>query len=167
LQVSLRRSAGKKTGVQQDFHDKATVLHDVVKDVLDESAKSIHADLPFQGGAVRFRLPELRYALRGMLEAAEIESDEGAPVAVSERGTGFQSALVLGILRFVAERESATKGHVFFAVEEPEAFLHPQTQRAMAQILKKLSKTAQVLVTTHSSVVVDSFRISQIARLST
>ncbi|NYI43800.1 putative ATP-dependent endonuclease of OLD family [Nocardioides aromaticivorans] len=52
-----------------------------------------------------------------------------------------------------------------FAIEEPEAFLHPQTQRAMAKIIGDIADDAQVLVTTHSSVLVDSFDISRIARL--
>ena len=112
-----------------------------------------------------FRLPEFSAALRGMLQAAEIESDEGAKVPVSQRGTGFQSALVLGILRYVASREAQGTAALVFAVEEPEAFLHPQTQRAMTEILKGISEDAQVLVTTHSPIVVDSFSLTQIARL--
>ena len=52
-----------------------------------------------------------------------------------------------------------------FAIEEPEAFLHPQTQRAMAKIIKAISQDAQVLVTTHSPVLVDSFELKRIARI--
>ena len=136
-----------------------------MKQVLDESAGSIEEELPFQGGTVTFTLPEPKFALRGLLHAAMLESADGARVPVSDRGTGFQSALVLGILRYVAAQEAAGAEHVFFAIEEPEAFLHPQTQRAMTQVLKRIASDAQVVVTTHSPVVVDTFRLSQIARL--
>jgi hypothetical protein len=54
---------------------------------------------------------------------------------------------------------------VLFAIEEPEAFLHPQTQRAMTQVLRGIASDAQVIVTTHSPVVVDTFKLGQIARL--
>ena len=100
-----------------------------------------------------------------MLEAASIESHEEVTVPVAQRGTGFQSALVLGILRYVAQQEAQNAGTVVFAIEEPEAFLHPQTQRAMARIMRQIADDAQVLVTTHSSVIVDSFDITRIARL--
>jgi putative ATP-dependent endonuclease of OLD family len=166
LEATLIRRHGRRgTQTQTAFAEKAAEFENVVRGVLDESAKSIHAELPFQEGEVRFRMPEFRYALRGMLEAAEIESVHGATVPVSERGTGFQSALVLGILRYVADQERQSGVNVVFAVEEPEAFLHPQTQRAMAAILRGIAEDAQVLVTTHSSVVVDSFKLAQIARL--
>lgn len=161
----IRQTSRRSTSKQQLFSEKASAMEEVVREVLDESARSIHAELPFQEGEVRFRLPHFRYALRGMLEAAEIESVDGATVPVSQRGTGFQSALVLGILRYVADQERQGSGHVVFAVEEPEAFLHPQTQRAMAAILRGIADDAQLFVTTHSSVVVDSFRLPQIARL--
>src|SRR5690606_21828171 len=49
--------------------------------------------------------------------------------------------------------------------EEPEAFLHPQYQRAVSDYLKQLAKKSQVLISTHSSVLVDSVELSHIARL--
>jgi predicted ATP-dependent endonuclease of OLD family len=163
--ILIRRTAGNPTAIQRQFAKKATEVEAVVKEVLDQSARSIGEDLPFQGGAVTFTLAESRFALRGMLEAATIESGDGARVAVAERGTGFQSALVLGMLRYVASQEAQGAGEVLFAIEEPEAFLHPQTQRAMTQVLKRIAEEAQVVVTTHSPVVVDTFKLTQIARL--
>lgn len=163
--VLIRSGSSRSTALQQEFAQAMAPVEALVRGVLDDSAASIAADLPFREQQVKFRLPDTRFALRGMLESAAIESGGQVTVSVAERGTGFQSALVLGILRFVAERESHQGGNVLFAIEEPEAFLHPQTQRAMAKILADVSADAQVLVTTHSSVLVDSFSIGRIARL--
>lgn len=161
----VRTGHTRSTAMQQKFSEEATGVETMVKEVLDASAASIHAELPFQGGNVVFRMPDFRHALRGLLEAAEIESGEGAVVPLAERGTGFQSALILGVLRYVAQEEVAGADSVVFAIEEPEAFLHPQTQRAMTQIVKSISADAQVLVTTHSPVVTDTVSIGRIARL--
>lgn len=163
--VLIRRTAGPPTGVQKKFTEKIREVEGVVKEVLDQSAENIGKDLPFQGGDVVFSLDEPQFALRGMLAAATIESTEGTQVPVAERGTGFQSALVLGMLKYVAAQEESDSSNVLFAIEEPEAFLHPQTQRAMTQVLKRIAGNAQVVVTTHSPVVVDTFRLTQIARL--
>lgn len=160
----LVHTRGRTTRLQQDFERVAAPVEELVADVLKKSADAIHSDLPFQD-EVSFELGEFRHALRGMLESASIQSIGGTRVAVEDRGTGFQSALVLGILRYVASEEAATDGNVIFAIEEPEAFLHPQTQRAMASILKRIATDAQLLVTTHSPVVIDSLPLHKIARL--
>ena len=163
--VLIRGGSTRSTSLQQEFAKRAANVEDLVRNVLDESASAIHAELPFQGGDVTFRLRSFRHALRGMLQAAEIESHEDVLIPVGQRGTGFQSALVLGILRYVAQQEAQTARTVIFAIEEPEAFLHPQTQRAMARIIRQIADDAQVLLTTHSPVIVDSFDITRIARL--
>lgn len=163
--VLVRTGTTRSTALQQKYASQIEPVEDLVREVLDQSAAAIMNDLPFQENVVKFRLPDARHALRGMLSAAVIESEGDVSVSVAERGTGFQSALVLGILRYVASQEAQVGGNILFAVEEPEAFLHPQTQRAMAKIIRDISGDAQVLVTTHSSVLVDSFKVDQIARL--
>jgi predicted ATP-dependent endonuclease of OLD family len=100
-----------------------------------------------------------------MLQGAVITSRDDVEVPIAERGTGFQSVMVLGILRYVSSRTRQPGANAIYAIEEPEAFLHPQTQRAMAKILRDISKEAQLLVTTHSPVLVDSFSVKRITRL--
>ena len=163
--VLVRRGRARSTTLQQRFGEMMEPVENLVRDVLDQSAAAIKDDLPFQENVVSFRLPDSRHALRGMLSEAVIESHGAVSLPVAQRGTGFQSALVLGILRYVARKEVQAGGNIFFAIEEPEAFLHPQTQRAMAKIIRDISSEAQVLVTTHSPVLVDSFSVERIARL--
>jgi putative ATP-dependent endonuclease of OLD family len=163
--VLIRSGATRSTLLQQEFASAIAPVEALVKRVLDESAAAIAGDLPFREQNLQFSLSKPRYALRGFLESTRIESSGDVTVSVAERGTGFQSALVLGILKYVAAKEANHGGNLLFAIEEPEAFLHPQTQRAMAKIIGDVANEAQILLTTHSSVLVDSFSIGRIARL--
>jgi energy-coupling factor transporter ATP-binding protein EcfA2 len=166
LEGVLVRSGGtRRTQLQKEFEDAIKPVEDLVHKVLGESVAAVATELPFRERQLGINLPDSRHALRGMLQEAVITSVDEVEVSIAERGTGFQSAMVLGILRYVAARSQQSGGNVVFAIEEPEAFLHPQTQRAMAKILRDISSGAQLLVTTHSPVLVDSFSVRRIVRL--
>ncbi|WP_423494521.1 ATP-dependent nuclease [Microbacterium esteraromaticum] len=163
--VLVRSGGSRRTQLQRDFEEVIAPVETLVHKVLSESVEAVASELPFRERELGIKLPDSRHALRGMLQQAVITSRDEIEVSIAERGTGFQSAMVLGILRYVASRSKQSSGKVVFVIEEPEAFLHPQTQRAMAQILRDISKDAQLLVTTHSPVLVDSFSVGRIVRL--
>lgn len=163
--VLIRTGSSRTTQLQRDFAEAMAPVEKLVHSVLSESMSAVASELPFREGNLGIKLPDSRHALGGMLQEAVITSRDEVEVSIAQRGTGFQSALVLGILRYVSSRSSQPGTNVVFAVEEPEAFLHPQTQRAMAKILLEISTNAQLLVTTHSPVLVDSFSVSRIVRL--
>ena len=71
----------------------------------------------------------------------------GVTSTAEEVGAGLQSAIVVAIFRTYEEMQ---KGGAIFAIEEPEAFLHPQKARYFAGVLERLSQQNQVFLTTHS-----------------
>lgn len=163
--VLVRSGGSRKTQLQNEFAQVIAPVEELVHRVLSQSVDAVAAELPFRERDLGIKLPDSRHALRGMLHEAVITSKDEIEVSIAARGTGFQSAMVLGMLRYVASQSNQTAGKVVFVIEEPEAFLHPQTQRAMAKILKDISGDAQLLVTTHSPVLVDSFSVRSIVRL--
>ena len=68
-------------------------------------------------------------------------------ISATELGEGIQNVLVLAILQAFEERR---KQGAILLIEEPEMFLHPQMQRSLYKILRKIGKTNQVIYTTHS-----------------
>lgn len=72
----------------------------------------------------------------------------GVTSTAEEVGAGLQSAIVVAIFRTYEEMQ---RSGAIFAIEEPEAFLHPQKARYFAQVLERLSEAGnQVILTTHS-----------------
>jgi hypothetical protein len=69
------------------------------------------------------------------------------------KGTGVRGGVLVAMLRYLAD--NATRGMVF-ALEEPEAFLHPAAQEDLRDELERLAERSDVslLVTTHSPFVI-------------
>ena len=76
----------------------------------------------------------------------------GITSPAGEIGAGLQSAIVVAIFRTYEELK---KEGAVFALEEPEAFLHPHRARYFAAVLRSLTeKGNQVFLTTHSPIFV-------------
>lgn len=70
-------------------------------------------------------------------------------------GTGLQSVTIIAFYRVLAKLKGK---HIILGLEEPETNLHPQAQRELINSIKNSSpeEYAQVLLTTHSTVIVDN-----------
>ncbi|HIE14031.1 TPA: ATP-dependent endonuclease [Candidatus Bathyarchaeota archaeon] len=85
--------------------------------------------------------------------------DDGIRTDITQKGHGLQRSLIFALVRIWAaeSKKVQTEGsdrtrersHIF-AFEEPELFLHPQMCRATYESLKEISKTDQILISTHS-----------------
>lgn len=67
-------------------------------------------------------------------------------------GTGLQSMMILSILQTYIKMMSDS--NLILLIEEPEVYLHPSLQRKMINTLVKISKKNQVLLTTHSPIII-------------
>lgn len=76
---------------------------------------------------------------------------------VTSMGSGIQNLILLALFRTYAELE---KENAILAIEEPEIYLHPHTERQLYQIFRNLvypeeGEGAQIFYTTHSANFVD------------
>lgn len=85
-----------------------------------------------------------------------IEND----IPVSNVGSGIRSIYVLSLLQAYND-VFKEKGNIFL-IEEPELYLHPELQIKMAEILYEISKTNQVIYTTHTTMMTNNININQI-----
>jgi ABC-type polar amino acid transport system ATPase subunit len=78
---------------------------------------------------------------------------------LSEMGTGHQSAVVVNLYR---QMGIESPGETIFLFEEPDNHLHPSTIRSIAYSLRDLSQKSQVIITTHSPIMIDSIDIRNV-----
>jgi len=78
---------------------------------------------------------------------------DAVETALGAKGTGVRGAVMVAMLRYLAD---STRRSIVFAIEEPEAFLHPKAQEDLRDDLEGLAERRDVtlLVTTHSPFVV-------------
>ena len=103
---------------------------------------------------VKFDIPpEARsHAIR---RACEITIDDGTPTLLQHKGDGIQSLVALGLARHVKERSSSSTRNLVVAIEEPESHLHPDAIHELRDVLSEMSRTHQVVLTTHNPLFVD------------
>ncbi|WP_244792897.1 AAA family ATPase [Streptomyces sp. BJ20] len=98
--------------------------------------------------------------------------DGAAMTLVRRQGHGFQRALIIAALKYLAETRRPEDGtrSLCLAIEEPELFQHPAQTRVFAQVLRGLVASAvdrtQVMYATHSPVFIDPRNYEQIRRLA-
>lgn len=84
--------------------------------------------------------------------------DDGIRTIIESKGHGLQRAMILAIFRAYADflrtrigsDEKENGASFIFAIEEPELFLHPHSQRKLFDVLKQISRRDQVIYCTHS-----------------
>jgi len=113
---------------------------------------------------LRFRLPEVS----DLMGLATVElKDRGPWTPIEGKGQGFQRVLYLALLRALAEElrqehQAEVRRPFLLLFEEPEAFLHPALQRQMGDVLESISESNQVVIATHSPLLVTPQRIRNI-----
>jgi putative ATP-dependent endonuclease of the OLD family len=105
-----------------------------------------------------------------LLSTPRLIVDDGFRNAVENKGHGLQRAIIFTILRryadYMTEGEGGRKRGLILAIEEPEIYMHPQAQRTIRRVFRKLAGSGdQVLFSTHSSLLIDVAYFDEIIRL--
>jgi len=142
----------------------------------------------FDGSKIRFDtvLPNINKMVRDSLK---IYMNDGVDTLVSEKGHGLQRYFMVSLFKIWAEtllvknkeeflkksggdNESkdlvpAISNSVYFAIEEPELFLHPQYQDLMQNYLFKIASTDnhQITLNTHSPNFIDFNHYESVAKV--
>lgn len=100
---------------------------------------------------------EQRYS--ALRQSISIEVDDGVVTSLEAKGDGVQSLVALGLRRHLLEESREQRAYIF-AVEEPEAHLHPDAIHELRDVLSDVAKVDQLIITTHSGILANRNSVS-------
>lgn len=131
------------------------VIKDKEKELLDNMQKNIletvSAYIP-DVMDVKFKFDNFEYRRRN----GGIFIDDGIETTLELKGDGIKSLMAIALI----SRNSENASNSIFCVEEPEAHLHPSAIYGLKKILVGISEKNQVIVATHSPIIVDRYSVS-------
>lgn len=131
-------------------------LERLLEDVKQEVA-AVEVEL---ANELRQYLPDVRslnfsltpFGLDQLVSVRDLDIDDGANTPLSQKGDGFKSLFSISLLQYLARRRYGK--NLVFAIEEPEAHLHSSAIYEIKDTLRRLSDPFQVLITTHSPILI-------------
>lgn len=102
--------------------------------------------------SVEFGLPDETVIAKEM----KILLDDGYKTEVEQKGHGLQRATLLALLKLLAKsgKRYQDRPAPIFLIGEMESFLHPYSQREMANALIQMMERYQIITSTHSPFIV-------------
>lgn len=171
---ALRSSEHVESIISRDIRAQVAQLqeHDEVRAALDR-IREIYAQAfePYEAELLRSMQRFIPTASRVTLDFehpfgrfstaphARLMLDDGVVTPLAAKGDGVQSLAMLAIKKAALDIDGR-RSHVL-ALEEPEAHLHPGAVRALSEVIQELSDQHQVVVTTHSPILVNRVNIGQ------
>jgi predicted ATPase len=134
---------------KQALETIAELQQPVLKDLSERVQGPLKEFLPsIQSVKIEISESNTRYALRRNIN---VIVDDGTATSIEHKGDGVKSLAALGLLK----NKNSRNGASLLAIEEPESHLHPSAIHQINDIIKQISKTSQVILTTHNPLFID------------
>jgi hypothetical protein len=161
---TILSESDKLEELQQLIHSASEQLRDILKEEAATLTKSAKSTAYVDG--IDFRFTKDGNPLELLRNLSVAVSYGSRTEDISQCGTGTQSAIIIGVLELCLRHRSHT-GIRLFVVEEPELFLHPQAQRHVADLLRKIAveQSSQIILTTHSANVLADMDMLNVVRV--
>lgn len=155
--------------LQATLNTVADVVTQKLKEVSDRTLQKLREMDPAVANSLNPVIPsgdQLKWS--DVFKKVSISGDEDIPI--NKRGSGVKRLVLLNFFRAEAERrfQNGENTGVIYAIEEPETSQHTANQRVLIQALKRLSASSntQVILTTHSGIVVKELDYSNLRLVS-
>lgn len=90
--------------------------------------------------------------------SCKVHINDGIETDLQFKGDGVISLTAISLLQHFSKQGSLEK-ELILLLEEPESHLHPKAIHNLKKVLNEISGTSQVIVTTHSPIIIDRLNI--------
>ena len=167
------QSAVKQILSESEIQEKlATIADEVTKRLKEVSSRTLDKVREIDSAVAKSLNPiipnseALKWA--DVFKKVSISGDENIPI--NKRGSGVKRLILLSFFRAEAERRLSNGDNtgIIYAIEEPETSQHFASQKMLIQALRYLSSShnTQVILTTHSGIVVKELDYSNLCLIT-
>lgn len=155
--------------IQQKLNEVATTVETKLNDVANRTLAKIREMDPAIAKTLQpVTQPFDSLNWQDIFKNVSIVSDENIPI--NKRGSGVKRLILLNFFRAEVERRQHETNlpNVIYAIEEPEISQHSENQKKLIEALTQLTQTAgvQVIITTHSPIIVKALNFNNIRIVS-
>lgn len=148
---NVSRSRQRVQAIRRLYTDVVEEFSNLAEDLTGELQKYLPSV-----SSMNFQIDE--FELEDLISLSDIVIDDGAPTALDQKGDGFKSLFTISVLQYIARQQYS--GQLIFGIEEPESHLHSSAVYKIKSTLRDLAKSYQVIVTTHSPILIERDKIS-------
>lgn len=139
--------------IQQQLEQVTEKIREKLLDVSNETVKKLEEIDKTVAESLKPRINAKNLKWQNVFKGISITDNND--IAINNRGSGVRRLVLLSFFRAKVERENK---NIIYAIEEPETSQHAKNQEKLIKSLKALSEKNQILITTHSSIVVKNLK---------
>ncbi len=157
-----------------DLKDKISEVDKLTKEILKEknlliteNFRNVIKDFPEIQAGINIENYALEVSLTGeslaeiLSKRIELNVKDASHSNVNSKGSGIQKLVLITLLEYfsknIEEKARYTNPFIIWAIDEPETYMQPKLQKKVGNIFKNISKTHQIIITTHSPKMVDIY----------
>ncbi|SHE78277.1 AAA family ATPase [Chryseobacterium sp. OV279] len=142
-----------------EFKEVVKVITKLQQPLLKKIAKSLKESISgFIPDVKNISIKNRENVGRLISSSCRVFVDDGIETDLQFKGDGVISLTAISLLQHFSKQGSLNKGLVLL-LEEPESHLHPKAIHSLKKVLLEISKTNQVIVTTHSPIIIERLQV--------
>jgi putative ATP-dependent endonuclease of OLD family len=145
-----------------EYQEIMVRMHELQRPILENLANGLRETL--MDFLPEVRSVELRPAdpseRRTFRQPCRVLVDDGTKTDLELKGDGIKSLAAIALMRHSSQTESEERS-LILAIEEPESHLHPESIHRLRKVLDEIAKGHQLVITTHSPLLVDSVSVKR------
>lgn len=144
-----------------EFKEVVKIITKLQQPIIKKIAKSLKESISgFIPDVKNISIKNRENVGRLISTSCRVYIDDGIETDLQLKGDGVISLTAISLLQHFSKQGSLDKGLILL-LEEPESHLHPKAIHNLKKVLYEISKTNQVIVTTHSPIIIERLQIKQ------